>query len=743
MGDYESVPSSWNWIAASSSGDLGAAVAAEGGRLISIHRPDGGSDQPYTGVWVVDPDDEQVAWDWQPAASAADLDGLVDAAKGRLVEIDAFVTDGGDVMFAGVWVLGDAASSVDWGWDPEMSKSDLRNRARTDRLICLSTYVVGGQRRYAAVWVRDKREWDWRADVGFEDLQELLHDFPGRLVSLDPFLNGAELRFAALWVDAEDEFAKLWWWEVGSDEPTVAMNCELFCSHLVQIRRIPGSADAFVHFRHGFPRPPYAESADLVQIGGTAELTDVTDWMAPFDQQHELELKLSNVAGETVEILDADLLSSTSGWSHPGESWPLFDPAWNPPGILAGEPTTMVPAASYAATVPHGGGIGATHYVVRVRAQAADGRTQLATGAIPILRNGYGAPEAIEATAPVYLGVWCRPLEVVPVFKEGEVLNWLTVGGAVVNNTGQTLRIGGLHLTLEAGGDLVDDRELKLNFRYFSDPEFKVFEPVPAPTTQAHAELPTRFSYFVDGFALPAEFDPDVGCDLTLVLNYKIEGWCGAAEVRTRAEYVNPVLMTSPVSDQWHWGNSAAHVDFDAHAWPGQRLALDLTQRGTDGSELKDDPDSSTGKADPTQNDSYYAYGQPVRAVAKGEVLMCEFGQTAENNGNEPVVPPPPGNNWVLLRHDTVSGLPRRSGYYHLRPIQPDPGSEMKPGDVVQRGQLIGYVGNIGASSAPHLHWGWAELDGTGRGRLRPVRCVAWRRPPGRTSRRRRRTVTM
>jgi hypothetical protein len=62
------------------------------------------------------------------------------------------------------------------------------------------------------------------------------------------------------------------------------------------------------HFRHGFPRPPFSENAQLVEVTGTATLTNVYDSIAPLDQTHELTLELSNVSGGTVEIATADLL---------------------------------------------------------------------------------------------------------------------------------------------------------------------------------------------------------------------------------------------------------------------------------------------------------------------------------------------------------------------------------------------------------------------------------------------------
>ena len=51
--------------------------------------------------------------------------------------------------------------------------------------------------------------------------------------------------------------------------------------------------------------------------------------------------------------------------------------------------------------------------------------------------------------------------------------------------------------------------------------------------------------------------------------------------------------------------------------------------------------------------------------------------------------------NAVLIDHGT--GL--FSGYWHMNQIAVTEGQEVQPGD------LIGYLGNTGLATGPHLHW--------------------------------------
>jgi Polyglycine hydrolase-like, structural repeat len=108
-----------------------------------------------------------------------------------------------------------AASSASWDWGPALTSAELRRKVgRTQRIVSLTTYVEGGKRLYAAVWVRntgaEHRDWGWAPGATFEELRQKLEDLPGRLVSVDTFEQGGDLRFAAAWVDADDAFAKLW-----------------------------------------------------------------------------------------------------------------------------------------------------------------------------------------------------------------------------------------------------------------------------------------------------------------------------------------------------------------------------------------------------------------------------------------------------------------------------------------------------------------------------------------------------
>jgi murein DD-endopeptidase MepM/ murein hydrolase activator NlpD len=123
-----------------------------------------------------------------------------------------------------------------------------------------------------------------------------------------------------------------------------------------------------------------------------------------------------------------------------------------------------------------------------------------------------------------------------------------------------------------------------------------------------------------------------------------------------------------------------------------QRYAADWARVGSDGQLFH---------GDPTQNENWHAYGAEAVAVASGVVVNVLDGipENVPLAGNYAVTITlaTVGGNYVLLE----LGNHAYAFYGHLQP-----GSiTVKVGDRVQRGQVLGLVGNSGDSSGPHLHF--------------------------------------
>ncbi len=147
------------------------------------------------------------------------------------------------------------------------------------------------------------------------------------------------------------------------------------------------------------------------------------------------------------------------------------------------------------------------------------------------------------------------------------------------------------------------------------------------------------------------------------------------------------IAIAMPFHGRWSvmWGGDTPeqnqHVTVQS-----QRRAADLVVVGADG---------KTYTGDGTKNADYHAYGQPIVAVAEGEVVTVVDG-VPENKPDEMNPYFLPGNV-VVIRHAPAL----YSVYAHLQPRK----IRVKPGQTVKAGAVLGVCGNSGNSSEPHLHF--------------------------------------
>lgn len=178
------------------------------------------------------------------------------------------------------------------------------------------------------------------------------------------------------------------------------------------------------------------------------------------------------------------------------------------------------------------------------------------------------------------------------------------------------------------------------------------------------------------------------------------------ARVRTRVDQRAPLRLSPPLRGpnlavigrcQRPFAHRLAVAERDGRPVIAQRYAIDFVR-------LDAGIDSFAG--DPALNASHFVYGNEILAAAAGRVVSTRDG-VAENT--PPAFPSDVGPN-DLTGNNVVQDLGegRFALYAHMQP-----GSvRVKPGERVERGQLLGLVGNTGNSSAPHLHF--HVMDGPG-----------------------------
>jgi hypothetical protein len=174
-----------------------------------------------------------------------------------------------------------------------------------------------------------------------------------------------------------------------------------------------------------------------------------------------------------------------------------------------------------------------------------------------------------------------------------------------------------------------------------------------------------------------------------------------AATISTHHEkmrIVGPPLQGGPWVAGSGPGNESHHrrqiVLLEGSLHLSSRFAIDWMR-------LKNSKESSGDEQD---NRSFFSYDQPVLAVSDAKVVSTRDGIPENIPGHFGK-----GKIAVPISYDTIYGNmivldlgDRQYAYYgHLRP-----GSiQVKQGDHVQRGQVLGRIGNTGSSFAPHLHF--------------------------------------
>ena len=128
----------------------------------------------------------------------------------------------------------------------------------------------------------------------------------------------------------------------------------------------------------------------------------------------------------------------------------------------------------------------------------------------------------------------------------------------------------------------------------------------------------------------------------------------------------------------------------DGQLWLSQRFAVDFSAQL--------DGEARTHAGDPAESASYFNYGEEVLAVGSGTVVEA-VDRLPDQIPNDAVPLPiaqADGNHVILKLAEGVY-----AGYAHL-----EPGSvRVQAGDHVEAGQIVGRLGNSGASTGPHLHF--------------------------------------
>jgi hypothetical protein len=209
---------------------------------------------------------------------------------------------------------------------------------------------------------------------------------------------------------------------------------------------------------------------------------------------------------------------------------------------------------------------------------------------------------------------------------------------------------------------------------------------VERPAGGTTSTIPTNLAHAI-GISIPEPIPPLFPATMTETV--------APVTVQTR----KPVVISPPL-DGPNWLNGGGCCGMSAHRmamnplngqlWAAERFAIDYVQL---------QPDGRLFTGDKAKPESYPYYGADIHAVADGPVVAVVDGLPEQVGGQSPTGLPLDqyGGNHIV--QDVGGG--NYAYYAHLKT-----GSvQVKPGDQLTTGQVIGALGNTGNSDAPHLHF--------------------------------------
>ena len=145
--------------------------------------------------------------------------------------------------------------------------------------------------------------------------------------------------------------------------------------------------------------------------------------------------------------------------------------------------------------------------------------------------------------------------------------------------------------------------------------------------------------------------------------------------------------LVLPFKDSWTvlWGGDTKEVNYHVEV-AVQKGAFDF---------IITDSKGKAYKTDSKTNEDYYAYGKDILAACDGEVVLAVDGIKDNLPGN---------TNPMFVTGNTVLIKTNKDEYIlyaHFKQHSID----VKEGQMVKQGQVLGQCGNSGNSTQPHLHF--------------------------------------
>lgn len=148
--------------------------------------------------------------------SAAQINAFADEQNARPIDIDVVGTN--PLRFDVSFVSDSGVHEATWNWRYDMNEAGLNAFAeRTNsRVIDLETYMIGNERRFAAVFRQnsgsDAVGWRWGYGMTRDGLRNVYNRYDMRIVDIERYVDGGTTLYAAVMVDNTGARETDWFW---------------------------------------------------------------------------------------------------------------------------------------------------------------------------------------------------------------------------------------------------------------------------------------------------------------------------------------------------------------------------------------------------------------------------------------------------------------------------------------------------------------------------------------------------
>ena len=194
---------------------FGIAVALRGNKPVDVKAPVATLAPEPRGENVVD-------WTWSYRMTPKQVVDLVGTTE-RIVAVE--VERASPLLLDVATVHNAGRDAHPWWWlpgtDPEATGGDLGGYAsrHSARITCLAPYVVGGETRFAAVFMENTQEgaaWWWYYDQSRQGIDDVLAKNDARPIDVRSYRKGAETLYSVVMIPRRGE--RSWWYAASTKE---------------------------------------------------------------------------------------------------------------------------------------------------------------------------------------------------------------------------------------------------------------------------------------------------------------------------------------------------------------------------------------------------------------------------------------------------------------------------------------------------------------------------------------------